>query len=213
MGTKAGWGGLLLLAALVLGVASAGGRSLATATVAVDVIGKGNVTSAPSGIKCGNGKKTCYVTFTSGGTVTLTPTAAGGWAFDSWSGDCTGSGACSLDASVDADYQVTANFVSTGPATTQSTLSVTYDATNGDGDVTGPESTTPGSAIDCGSTGVGTKCTWTVLTGSTLTVFETPATGRVFSGWGGACSGTGASCIVQMNGDQFVSAAWSGAGN
>ena len=36
-----------------------------------------------------------------------------------------------------------------------------------------------------------TDCSWTVLTGSTLTLFQTPDAGNIFTGWGGACSGTG----------------------
>src|SRR5437667_1046071 len=217
MGSKLWWAVFPLFAAFVLGVGSAGGRSLATTTVVVDVIGQGTVTSAPSSIKCGNDKKTCYVTFTTGATVTLTAAPAGGWAFDHWDDkttvpDCNSATTTTCDVTLDgASHVLIANF--TGPPTTQSTLTVTYDATNGDGDVTGPEPATPGSGIDCGSTGVGTTCTWTVLTGSTLTLFETPATGRVFSGWGGACSGINASCTVQMNGDRAVGAAWSGAGN
>src|SRR2546425_2353546 len=85
---------LLLLASLVLGVGSAGGRTLATTTITVEVIGKGEVTSSPGGIKCGNGDKTCFLTFS--GAVTLTAKAAKGWTFDGWStasyDDCSGSG-------------------------------------------------------------------------------------------------------------------------
>ena len=35
-------------------------------------------------------------------------------------------------------------------------------------------------------------------------VFQTPAAGSVFQGWGGQCSGQAASCTVQMNGDRQV---------
>ncbi len=213
MGSKLGWAVFLLFAAFALGVGSAGGRSLATTTVTVEVIGKGTVTSnSPnSGIKCGNGKKTCFLTFTSSSTITLTAGQTNGWTFNSWSsnvgGDCATPGGNACDLSGAGDHQITASF--TGPATTTSTLSVTYDHTNGDGNVSGPESAPPGSNIDCGSMPAGTTCTWSVLTGSTLTVFQTPHAGDVFTGWGGACSGTGASCTVQMSGDQSVSAAWS----
>jgi uncharacterized repeat protein (TIGR02543 family) len=214
MGTKVGWGGFFLLAALVLGVASAGGRTLATTTVTVEVIGKGTATSnSPnSGIKCGNGKNNCYITFTTSTTITLSTGAAGGWTFASWGGaadtDACGTPTASqCEILPGGDHRVTANF--SGPATTTSTLSVTSDHTNGDGNVSGPEHAPPGSNIDCGSMPAGTTCTWSVLTGSTLTVFQTPHAGDVFTGWGGACGGTGASCTVQMNGDQSVSAAWS----
>ena len=200
---------LLLLASLVLGVGSAGGHTLDTTTITVEVIGKGTVTSSSpnAGIKCGNGKKTCYLTFTSAGPITLTASPASHWSFDSWSDDCSGSGTCDLAAP--GDYIATANF--TGPGTTTNTLSVTYNTTlSSDGDVTGPEHDPAGTEIDCGSIGPTTDCTWTVLNGSTLTVFQTPDAGSVFSGWGGACSGSSTSCTVEMSGDKAVNATWVG---
>jgi len=45
-----------------------------------------------------------------------------------------------------------------------------------------------------------------------LTVFQAPAAGSVFQGWGGQCSGQAASCTVQMDGDRQVGAAWAPAG-
>jgi uncharacterized repeat protein (TIGR02543 family) len=193
---------LVLLAGLVLGVGQAGGRTAATTTVTVEVIGKGTITSDPGGIKCGNGKRTCYLTFS--GAVTLKADDAGGWDFDSWSGDCTPSGD-TCDVADGADAVVFADF--TTSATTTSTLTVTYDDTNGDGNVSGPEPA-GGTEIDCGSSPAGGDCTWQALTGSTLTVFQSPASGDIFSGWGGACSGTGVSCTVELSGDRQVSAAW-----
>src|SRR5712692_4538039 len=89
MGSKLGWAVFLLFAAFALGVGSAGGRTLATTTVTVEVIGKGMVTSdSPnSGIKCGNGKNNCYITFTTTSlTITLSTGAASGWTFASWGG-------------------------------------------------------------------------------------------------------------------------------
>ena len=79
----------LLLLSLVLGVANAGGRTLAVTTVNVEVIGKGTVTSGTDGINCGNGAMACYVAFSGGGNVTLTATPATDWAFDSWA-SCPG---------------------------------------------------------------------------------------------------------------------------
>src|SRR6266852_196128 len=164
MGSKLGWAVFLLFAAFALGVGSAGGRSLATTTVTVEVIGKGTVTSnSPnSGIKCGNGKKTCFLTFTSSSTITLAAAPASGWSFDSWSsnvgGDCATPGGNACDLSGAGNHQITASF--TGPPTTTSTLSVSYDSTNGDGHVTGPEHGGAGSVVDCGSIGPTTACSW-----------------------------------------------------
>lgn len=52
--------------------------------------GTGTLTSTPSGINCG---AACSASFTAGATVTLTAVANKGYAFDSWSGCTTTSGA------------------------------------------------------------------------------------------------------------------------
>src|SRR5579862_3157430 len=205
---------LLLLGALIVGVSSAGGRALASTTVVVEVVGQGQVTSsAPNtGINCGNGKAACYLTFTTGTSITLTTSAASGWTFDSWpSATCGGSGTtCTFTAS-GASMVVEADFRSTGAGTTQSTLAVTY---SGKGFVSAPENAPHGSTIDCGTDGTTptTQCGWTELTGSTLTIFETPSGGGSFSGWGGACSGQSASCTVHLTSDASASATWAAAG-
>ena len=97
---------------------------------------------------------------------------------------------------------MTANF--TGPPTTTSTLSVSYA---GAGTVTGGGA--GASEINCG-TGGG-DCTWTAPTGSTLTVLQTPDSGKVFSGWSGACSGGGATCTVELDRDRAINATWTAA--
>jgi hypothetical protein len=56
--------------------------------------------------------------------------------------------------------------------------------------------------IDCGST-----CSGEFLQGQTLTLTATPDSGSTFSGWsGGACTGTGPTCSVPVNGDISVTA-------
>jgi hypothetical protein len=67
--------------------------------------GSGTVTSSPAGIDCG---ATCSASFTSGTTVVLTATPDAGSVFTGWSGDCTGTGTCTLTMS--ADRNVTATF-------------------------------------------------------------------------------------------------------
>jgi phospholipase C len=74
-------------------------------TVLLSGTGTGTVTSSPAGINCGT---TCDATFTSGTVVQLTPAAANGSTFAGWSGDCAGTGACSV--TVDAARSVTATF-------------------------------------------------------------------------------------------------------
>src|ERR1041384_2059340 len=61
--------------------------------VSVTLTGQGSVTSSPSGIAC---SPTCSQSFASGSVVTLTPVAATGYAFNGWSGGCTGTGSCTV---------------------------------------------------------------------------------------------------------------------
>lgn len=70
--------------------------------------GAGTVSSSPEGITCGS---TCSANFATGASVTLTADAAPGSVFSGWSGDCSGTGACTLTMS--ANHRVTATF---GPA-------------------------------------------------------------------------------------------------
>jgi len=59
----------------------------------VNRTGQGTVTSSPAGLDCGS---TCSLYFFSNQTATLSQSAAPGWVFTGWSGDCTGTGVCSL---------------------------------------------------------------------------------------------------------------------
>jgi alpha-tubulin suppressor-like RCC1 family protein len=79
--------------------------ALRTLSVAKAGGGAGTVTSSPSGINCG---ATCSGTFIDGTSVTLTAAASAGSSFAGWSGDCTGTGGCTL--SMTAARSVTATF-------------------------------------------------------------------------------------------------------
>ena len=68
-------------------------------------------------------------------------------------------------------------------------------AGTGQGTVT---SAPPG--IDCGA-----DCGESYTQGSVVTLTATPAAGSTFTGWSGACTGTG-SCVVTMNAAQSVTA-------
>jgi C1A family cysteine protease len=76
-------------------------------TLAVSGASGGSVTAAPAppGATCPG---SCSQTFPSGEVVTLTPTAGAGALFSSWSGACSGSGACQV--TMDGAKSVTANF-------------------------------------------------------------------------------------------------------
>ncbi len=113
--------------------------------------------------------------------VTLTPAGAEGWTFQSWSGDLTGStNPATVTMSVNKD--ITATFTQT-----TYTLGVT---TSGQGLV----SMDPQLAQ--------------YASGQTVTLTPNPAPGWTFTGWGDACSGSGA-CVVTMDGNKSVTASFS----
>ena len=60
--------------------------------------------------------------------------------------------------------------------------------------------TVAGSGIDCGAT-----CDVMLDEGTTATLTATPAAGSKFTGWGGACAGTG-NCVVTVNAATSISA-------
>jgi peptidoglycan/xylan/chitin deacetylase (PgdA/CDA1 family) len=74
-------------------------------TVAKGGAGTGTVTSSPTGINCGG---TCAADFNSGTVVTLTATPDSGMLFTGWSGDCSGTGTCSV--TMGAAHNVAAGF-------------------------------------------------------------------------------------------------------
>ena len=76
-----------------------------TLTVSKAGSGAGTVTSSPAGIDCGS---TCSHAFADGTSVILTATAASGSSFAGWSGDCSGTGTCTLTMS--ANHAATATF-------------------------------------------------------------------------------------------------------
>jgi uncharacterized repeat protein (TIGR02543 family) len=73
--------------------------------LAVSVVGPGSVTSNPSGINC---PTSCTASYDTGTKVDLTATPANGSTFTGWSGDCNGTGPCSV--TMDTEHSVTATF-------------------------------------------------------------------------------------------------------
>jgi len=82
-----------------------------------------------------------------------------------------------------------------GAGVQQYTLTVNRTGT-GSGTVTSSP-----SGINCG-----TDCTETYHQGTSVTLTATPATGSVFSGWSGDCTGTNTSATVTMDADRTCTA-------
>ena len=139
-----------------------------------------------SGINCGAGGTDCSETYDHGTVVPLTATAATGYNFTNWTGDCTGAGPCSV--TMTAASAVGAIFT-----IQRFTLTVTAP-TNG---------TITGTGINCGTGG--TDCTQDFDYNTVVPLVATPVTGYSLGGWTGACSGTGA-CSVTMTQARTVGA-------
>jgi hypothetical protein len=147
--------------------------------------GSGTVTSRPSGISCGS---KCSYTFANRTLVTLTANPASGSAFAGWTGACTGT-TKTCHVSMPTALAATATFVAL------KRLTVTV-AGPGKGQVTSSP-----TGISC-SLG---KCAHTFTAGTVLTLTATAKSGSTFTGWTGACSGTG-SCIIKMSAAKSVKA-------
>lgn len=111
-------GGLLGVGALLTVAAVAVGGLLKPKKVRLRIdmqgeIGAGQVRSDPAGIDCGD---LCSERFAKGTRVRLQATAAPGFAFAGWSGDCLGQEPCSLQ--LRWDLNVTARFARSEPMAT-----------------------------------------------------------------------------------------------
>ena len=118
-------------------------------------------------------------TYGAGTVVSLTATPAANSQFTGWSGACSGSSSCSV--TMDATKSVTATFTLKQFVLTLSTV--------GSGTITASPAPVNG----------------TYAAGTVVSLTATPAAGSQFSGWSGACSGTG-TCSVTMNAATSVTA-------
>ena len=146
--------------------------------------GSGTITSAPTGINCGT---TCSVLFNYPTSVILTAVASTGSTFTGWSGACTGTSTCTV--TMDAPKSVIANF-------TLNTYTLTVSKSgNGSGGVTSAP-----AGIDCGIT-----CSFSFDYPTGVILTAAAGTGSTFTGWSGACTGTG-TCSVTMSAARSVTA-------
>lgn len=103
---------------------------------------------------------------------------------------CTASDTCSPGTAAGANLTATVN----GSSTTQYALSVSKSGTG-----SGTVSSSP-SGISCGS-----SCSASFNANASVTLTAAPTTGSAFTGWSGACSGTG-TCTVTMSAAKSVMA-------
>ena len=80
-----------------------------TLTLNKNIAAGGTATSSPAGINCGTACSTQTATFASGTSVVLTPTAASGYTFSSWTG-CTSVTGNNCNVTMNVNKTVTATF-------------------------------------------------------------------------------------------------------
>ena len=141
------------------------------------------------GIDCGSGSRAaCTTTKDHGTTLVVRATADEGYEFESWTGCDSEWPKCQF--TLEADLTVGVTF-----AVAKRTLTVTRPT---DGYVTAP-------GIDCGA-GARDDCTERYTLGTSVTLTATETTGHDFESWGGACSGTSATCALEMTEDLTATA-------
>ncbi len=170
--------------------------ALYTVTVSRAGTGSGTVASSPSAIDCGT---SCSASVTSGTSLALSATPAAGSSFAGWGGACIGTTICAF--AVAGPTSVTATFntttVPTPPSGTPTAYMLTVkNAGNGKGTVT----SSPTVGITCGR-----DCSESYAAGTRVTLAAASAAGSTFTGWSGACTGTG-TCTVTLNQSTTVTA-------
>lgn len=156
-------------------------------SVIVAGTGKGTVTSSPPGIN--NCATSCKANFPEGAQVTLTATAGANSTFAGWTGaNCSSSLTCVVTLSASETVTATFNIIQSEPVLTA--------IVQGSGTVTSSP-----AGINCPQT-----CNASFSTGTQVTLTAAPATGSIFVGWGGACSGTSLTCGVTLSSSLTVTA-------
>ncbi len=163
----------------------------------VGLVGQGTVRG--TGIQCA---PQCTGSYAVNAPISLTATAAAGWTFSSWSGDCSGSAACSL--TMDMPHSVTATFTQVTSQSVRLTVEVRA-LPNQCGPTIGIVTSTP-SGVNCQINNVDSSCVSTFPFGTMVTLTGTPRSPlSSFEGFSGACSGK-PTCTFKITGDSAVTA-------
>jgi hypothetical protein len=163
-----------------------------TFALSVTLSGNGSVTSQPAGIDCGTA---CSTNVPANTDVTLTATPAAGHELQAWGGACASASGSTCTVSVQQATSASATFIPVAGGGGNVALAV---AVTGNGRITSQP-----AGIDCGST-----CNASFAAASTVTLTAAPAAGQVLQAWGGACSGSAATCTVTMSTPRNVTAAF-----
>jgi hypothetical protein len=155
--------------------------------------GLGKVGSSPGGVLCLSNCESTTASFKEGVSVTLNAAPSKNFVFTEWTGDCSGSGPCSLGA-LGEDKEVGAKFTEVA----KHLLTLTKSG-GGQGTVKGKP-----AGINCGATCPTQAAAY--YEGAVVELTATPGKGSSFGGWSGSgCSGTG-TCLVTMSAAKAVTA-------
>jgi hypothetical protein len=140
------------------------------------------LTTSTAGAGSGTISASPQAPYAHGSTVTLTANAAGGSAFASWGGACSGA-AATCTVVMTANLAVSATFIRAN----------TYTLT------------TKTAGAGAGSLTVSPVAS-SYLAGTAVTVTAIAVSGSTFAGWAGGCSGAAITCTVILNSNQTVTA-------
>jgi Divergent InlB B-repeat domain len=170
--------------------------------------GTGSVTGTGAGAT-GNCPSQCDTGYPSSTNVTLTESPAGGSAFTGWSGGGCSGLLSSCEVSVSGLESVSATF----EPLEQIGLALSGSGTGS----VGATDSLEGPALNCTS-----ACSADYAADTTLDITETPASGSIFTGWSGPCTGTGichvnvqnaATVTATFTADPTLTVAFAGAGS
>jgi probable HAF family extracellular repeat protein len=152
-------------------------------TVSKSGSGSGGIVSNPAGIDCGSN---CVFGFPVTSVVALSAAPALGSTFTGWGGDCASAGAsASATVIMSAAKQCTANFdLPSGTAL----LSVVFS-----GGGTGSVTSAP-TGINCEPT-----CSASFALNTSVQLTAAVATGSLFAGWSGGCTGTSPNVTIALS--------------